>query len=253
MLPIYVINLTSKADRWERISSRLDNFQMAYTRFNAVDGWALSQKDIEAHFKPKPWYMSWVRRLVRPEIGCYISHLSIWNEVAKAEQRGAFILEDDVAPDANLIRVMEEISEQNFSYPVLIKLLNATHPYTKWVDYGPITNDHRLVIPRDVPFGAGCYYINMSAAKELATARHTFHRAVDEDMRFRWETNVRVCMVVPPPLIRHDIHDSSIEPYKMYSFGGKLKRIIRRKIHYSLSNRIYLFLLNFSSPDESKA
>ena len=89
MLPIYVINLTAQPDKWDKSRSQLDAAGLCYSRFEAVDGLELSDEQVRRHYESR-WFKKWMFTLTRPEIGCYLSHLCLWEGISR--QWGARLL-----------------------------------------------------------------------------------------------------------------------------------------------------------------
>jgi len=81
---IYVINLERRPDRKKRMSSTLDELGISYKIVSAVDGKLLTANDlsnlgIEILPNYKDPYIG--RSLTFGEIGCFLSHYHIWEEV----------------------------------------------------------------------------------------------------------------------------------------------------------------------------
>jgi glycosyl transferase family 25 len=78
-IPAIVINLDRSLDRLAHIKAEFARAGMAFERFSAVDG-------CELPAGVKPYFCDATGRLVSPltagEIGCYASHLAIWQRIA---------------------------------------------------------------------------------------------------------------------------------------------------------------------------
>ena len=105
-LPIAVINLPHRADRWAALSARmtavgLDNL----VRVPAVYGADLPADDISRLLRqPASSIESGPRShltLTRPAIGCFLSHLAVWRWVIDNNYSRVLVLEDDAVPTAN--------------------------------------------------------------------------------------------------------------------------------------------------------
>lgn len=99
-LPVVVINLAHRTDRWQAISTRmaaggLDNL----IKMAAVEG-AKLPADAISHFvgRPAEDVDSAPRShlaLTRPAIGCFLSHLAIWRWVIASGHPRVLVFEDD--------------------------------------------------------------------------------------------------------------------------------------------------------------
>jgi collagen beta-1,O-galactosyltransferase len=83
---IYVINLERRPDRKERIEAAMNELNLNYKIFKAVDGKSIDEEYIEKlGVKSLPNYKDPYhdRPLNFGEIGCFLSHYFIWEEVRK--------------------------------------------------------------------------------------------------------------------------------------------------------------------------
>ena len=194
--PVYVINLARSTDRWEHVRRQLDCIGWPYTRFEAVDGDRLAPEQVNRHRRPFPRSAT---GLSPREVGCYMSHLALWERIADGDDAGAFVFEDDFAACEGLPDVMEAVSGLRFRHPTIVKLTGQIDQWATYFDGGPLTGPFRLAVPYYVPYNAAGYYITKDAARRLAERQQEFHRAVDIDLQFRWETGVDVLSVLPIP------------------------------------------------------
>jgi len=95
-------------------SSRLKAFvervrPLDFTIVDGVNGEKLSYKSMEGDhvYKALPYY-----RLSRGTIGCYLSHRSVWEHVAKGNSDYALVLEDDADFKASYIPTVESIVKE---------------------------------------------------------------------------------------------------------------------------------------------
>lgn len=104
-MKIFVINLKTSTKRFERIKNNLDNLNLSFERFDAVNGKQLSKDELNNHTT------IFARTLLcnRQIIGCALSHLSIWKK---------FLYE---IKDDDLICVAEDDAQFNDKFPILLK------------------------------------------------------------------------------------------------------------------------------------
>jgi GR25 family glycosyltransferase involved in LPS biosynthesis len=114
-LPIAVINLPHRTDRWEAISTRMHAVGLdRLIKVPAVAGAKLPLADISALLRrpaddvetPPESHLS----LTRPAIGCFLSHLAIWRFLIESGLPRLMVFEDDANPapkfDAGAFRAM---------------------------------------------------------------------------------------------------------------------------------------------------
>ena len=95
-------------------SSRLKAFvervrPLEFTIVDGVNGEKLSYKHMEADhvYKPLPYF-----RMSRGTLGCYLSHRSVWEHIAKGDHDYALVLEDDADFRAGLIPLVEALVKE---------------------------------------------------------------------------------------------------------------------------------------------
>ena len=109
-LPIAVINIAHRTDRWQAVSSRMAAVGLnKLIKVPAIEGARLSLEAItpllgqpielieqapQSHFT-----------LTRPAVGCFLSHLAIWQWMIDNEMPRMLIFEDDATPATSFDRV----------------------------------------------------------------------------------------------------------------------------------------------------
>ena len=78
----------------------------------------------------------------------------------------------------------------------LFSLDNSPHTMPRQ----PLGQQHEIVVPYRVPSCMIGYGVTVAAAARLADHAIPFFRPVDEDMKFFWETGIRVSLVLPCPI-----------------------------------------------------
>lgn len=108
---IYVINLKERPEKWNSIKEELSKQHLTPNRVPAINGWNIPlEKRNELLCFP-------LRPLRGGEIGCLLSHVSIYQDALKRKSNAVWILEDDV----QFKKSPNEIS-------ALLKKLTATDP-----------------------------------------------------------------------------------------------------------------------------
>jgi len=104
-LPIIVINLPHRIDRWQILSQRMSAIGLTkLIRAPAIEGARLPTKQIDALLRSPSDFTNEAPRshltLTPPAIGCFLSHLAIWRRMLGTDLPRVLILEDDAAPAA---------------------------------------------------------------------------------------------------------------------------------------------------------
>lgn len=196
--PVFVINMADNTTRMDRVASELAQLGIDFTRFEGVDGRALSQEKIAQVYDPVANLRRSRHPMVKPEIGCYLSHIALWEKIAAGDAPGGFILEDDFAATDDLAEALAAIASDDADWDIA-KLFSA-RVKQKIFAPRPLIAGHKIGAPYKVPNTMLGYAIRRSAAAYLAASALPMSRPVDEDHKHFWESKIRVVMVTPPVL-----------------------------------------------------
>ena len=196
--PVHVINMQANTARMARAADELSRRGIAFTRFEAVNGRALSAQELARVYDPAANARRSRHPLIGPEIGCYLSHIAIWEQVAAGDAPGAVILEDDFAAEDDLAEVLAAVAQDRGDWEIL-KLFSA-RTGQKMLGTRPLVPGREIGVPYKVPNTTLGYAIRREAAARLAAIALPVSRPIDEDHKHFWETGLRVALVVPPPL-----------------------------------------------------
>ena len=92
-IPIYIISLKRSTDRRKKMQDMLKN-QVVFSFYDAVDGKDMIEKDIELSNK-----IFKKDTLNSGQIGCFLSHLNLYEKIKKEKIPNSLILEDDASID----------------------------------------------------------------------------------------------------------------------------------------------------------
>ncbi|WP_296423509.1 glycosyltransferase family 25 protein [Yoonia sp.] len=92
---IWLINLARDSDRLAGMKTQLDAMGLTYTRFDAIYG-----KDHAAELAKRADAAAYARNMGSPilpgKMGCFASHVAVWEAFIASDYKVALILEDDV-------------------------------------------------------------------------------------------------------------------------------------------------------------
>ena len=229
--PVYVINMAANSTRMARVTAELERIGVPFERFEAVNGRALDAQKLAQVYDPQANLTRARHPMVGPEIGCYLSHLHLWQKIAADTAEGAIILEDDFATDDDLAQVIAALAQDGGGWDIT-KLFSA-RTGQKLIGQRALTPTRQMATPYKVPNTTLGYAIRKEAAAHLAATVLPVSRPIDEDHKHFWEHGLRIALVVPCPLSFGDDHAETgtitaarLEKTKR-SVSGKLRQAIR--------------------------
>ncbi len=198
MWPSYVINLADNTERMAQSAAQLTAQGIPFERIEAVNGWEMREEEIAAVYDPVLNRKRAKYPLVRPEIGCYLSHIRAWETIASGPAEGGFVFEDDFAAGPMLAQAIRALSADNNGWD-MVKLFSL-NPDAELMHSRPLSEDFTIGFPYRVPTCLIGYGLTRSAAARLAARAYPIIRPVDEDQKFFWETGLRVALIKPQPI-----------------------------------------------------
>lgn len=199
MWPSYVINLADNRVRMANSAAALDAAGLPFERIEAVNGWTLPDEQVARVYDAATNRRRGRRPLIRPEIGCYLSHIEAWRAIADGPAPGGFIFEDDFQATGDLAGAALALAADGGRDWDMVKLFSLD-PAPRAVRRRRLDAGHELIHPFRVPTCLIAYGLTRAAAARLAERAIPFFRPVDEDQKFFWETGLSVALVVPPPI-----------------------------------------------------
>ena len=176
----WVINLDKDKERLKSFMTRFTDLQV--NRFPAVNGKSLNLKNIRNQLDPSVIWTMNNTRFSHPQIdtlgaiGCYLSHIKLWNKLIVSDDPYYLIFEDDCYLDTSLQQV------QNFINLVIKNNQNWDIIYLGFWDKGvmqrPQTKIGKGVCKvSNFIYGTHAYIINKKGAKKLLSQAFpiTFH------------------------------------------------------------------------------
>ena len=226
-IPFYIINMQGCEERWEATQKQLTNLHLTAERFEATIGKNLSEQEILNWYCPKKNKKRYNRDLTLGEIGCYVSHMRIWQKIVDENISFCVVLEDDLSIKASLKDVVDvAIKLNNWD---LIKLSNDRN--FPFIDSAILENNLTVGNYKKAPNGTQGYIITLSGAKKLLQ-RKPFFRPVDVDIQFHTEVGLSMIGIKPYPIAEDRSFISEISTMN----GGKHSNhstFIRNLIHRS--------------------
>lgn len=192
---LFIINLDRCVERMRRIGAAFDDMGVAFERFSAVDGNLLPRTDnrsVIVHAN---------RRITNSELGCLLSHKSIWDMAADGPDDFVAVFEDDIHISGRLGAFLQEANRFKGldEFADLIKIETTGDLVT--LSSGPkiVLGEFPLHALRSTHYGTAGYLISPRGARILSAAAES--RVMLADHIFIKEEfdalGVRVLQAVP--------------------------------------------------------
>ncbi|MDR7342789.1 glycosyl transferase family 25 [Pantoea alhagi] len=237
----FVINLEKDHERREKIVKQCVINKLKYELIHAVDGRTLSTEmlTLVTHDYPRC-------ALTNGEIGCALSHLTIYARMVAEDVPYALVLEDDSVPGANLASHLAGIK----------KLISATRPEVFLLTGDNIYNCNIKSVDCHgneyyrLAYGSGGYgyVINQAAAQEILKQNRPVIFEADRWMFFRNNGRLRVWCSKRAVITTSDVNreTSVLENGRKQQFAARSAYINRfkRTMRFYQARRIKDVLLN---------
>jgi len=231
MPPIFLINLARSKERLTNSTVQFKKQGLDFTRIDAVDGAALKQAEIDAHYCPALNLKNYHYPLSKGQIGCYLSHRKAWQAIVDQKLDYAIIFEDDFNLDTSIHAAIQNINNLNLDWK-LIKLSAYQNRKRPILFKFPLEHSQQLVIHKKLMSGCCATAITLDGAKKLLAATEKFGRPVDSDLQHIWETGVPGFSLLPYPVTQNTEQESDIG-----SRSTKVKKaVLRRKYQQLIAN-----------------
>ncbi len=201
MIPVFVIHLDHRVDRRQSMLEQLARVGLAAEFFPAVDGRAI-------HRAAMPELCE-AGELSDGEVGCYLSHLGVWRQIAARGIDRALVLEDDALLSPALPAMLDQLTPDQLRDIDVVRLSSLMRQRGKplW----PLAEGRSLLLPVKSPSGLQGYVVTARGARRLVDAFSVPRMAVDTAVDGAWQHGLNVVMVAPP-VVQHDLAvHSSIE------------------------------------------
>ena len=127
-MQIYLINLDKDKDRLAIIDLQLKKLGINYERFSAIYAKDISKEELNKYVNRFRWWCCMGRKILPGEVGCALSHYSIYRTIINKGINYACILEDDIIINENFKERICKIEKWiDINKPQVILLSNYTN------------------------------------------------------------------------------------------------------------------------------
>ena len=245
ILKIYVISLPKSLERQQFVKSQLDSHNMPFEFISAIYGKDLTETEKEKLYDcKKAKFFS--GELTPGELGCALSHRSIYEKMIKEGTERAIILEDDVTLRPDFFDLLQPLSELPIKkYIIKLERCYWSIKNENNVKYGHFTPWRRIKLcgeyfigqPLANPTLTWGYYIDLPAAQALYSIMPRVFLVADSWWYYRKFISLR--MINKPVISNNDEifgsiigeRDSTqITPETKITFSEKIYSLIKKII-----------------------
>ncbi|VDK86283.1 unnamed protein product [Litomosoides sigmodontis] len=168
---IYVINLERRNDRKVKMMELLKLMGFEYTWWKATDGYHLDSEPLYSEVKFLPGYEDpyYKRPMKMGEVGCFLSHYRIWQEVEEKKLNRVIIFEDDLRFVVNSTDLLKELIEDIDSSGIEWDLVYLGRKQLEGANENWMTG-HRHLSTVDYSYWTLGYMLSLSGAQKLLGA-----------------------------------------------------------------------------------
>jgi glycosyl transferase family 25 len=202
---VFVLSLPGATARRDSVATQLVRLRLPHEIVDACDGTALVVSGSvpgadTATFGPQPLLGG--RPLTPAEIGCVVSHLTLWRRIAETTSP-AVVLEDDVRVAPMLVEVLDRIKGTTPPWDVL---LLGHHSTRARPDVGAaitrggmrLSGGRRIAALAEFPMGAFGYLVTPRGAARLARFATPIRMPADWVTGYSPVAGVRLHGLAPP-------------------------------------------------------
>ncbi|XP_060038311.1 procollagen galactosyltransferase 1 [Erinaceus europaeus] len=171
---VFMINLKRRADRRERMLSALRAQGIACRLLDAVDGKAMNASQVQAlGIAMLPGYRDPYhgRPLTKGELGCFLSHHRVWEEVVAHGLQKVLVFEDDLRFEIffkrRLMNLMREVEREGLDWDLIYvgrKRMQVDRPEKA-------VPRVRNLVEADYSYWTLAYVISLQGARKLLAAQ----------------------------------------------------------------------------------
>ena len=158
--------MKKSTDRRANVTSQMKKLGVDFEFIDGVDGRELSQSYVDSVFDKETAQKIW-KPMTRGEIGCSLSHISIYKKMIAENIKFSIILEDDLKLSDDFVKVVNELINKVPSHIDIVKMYHNRAKFYWWQKSYNIIDEYRIEKMHTIVAGTVGYYITLSGAKKI--------------------------------------------------------------------------------------
>lgn len=203
-----------------------------YSFVNAVDGQTLNLENIGYNKDKAIKYLK--REMSSGEIGCYLSHMNIYQEVVDKNLPYALIFEDDITIiDDNFLYVVDLVAQKHYYDICLLRYQYKKRDKIKDMFYEHLDDTYDMLKISKREWGTYGYIISNNACRKLLKYKNDIFMPIDTLGRDKHFDKFLDIYCVYPNLIEVDTKNSSLEQERInYKKQSSKNNFIKHILSY---------------------
>jgi glycosyl transferase family 25 len=200
---VFVIHLARATARRENAEALLSGCGMDGEIWPAVDGAAMAEAEREGLIGDGLFAPRYPFALKPGELGCFLSHRTIWEEILKRGLDWALVLEDDAALDPDMYPAALRLAAAHVRDLGYIQLQNRPPK----PPFHHIATDGACVLGQATltPLRTTAQAVSRAAAERLLSLSDRIDRPVDSFLQSHWHTGLRLGTIYPSGISSVDV------------------------------------------------
>ena len=233
----FIIHLHRAEKRKENVQTIISNLKLETEVIDAVDGNELTFDEISNYKSKKNLYKpNYPFKINNGEIGCFLSHRSVWKKIVEEKLDSALILEDDTQIDL-------ENFEQSFKIALKhINKLGYIQFQTREIPDNALElvkiDGVKILQPKIIPLRTSAQIISYNTALNLLEKSSKIDRPIDGFLQLFWSTNQNIFCIKPSGVTDlTQISGGSTLSMRQSKYSTILRIFVR--FYYRLKIKIY--------------
>jgi glycosyl transferase family 25 len=239
LIPVWVINLARDTDRRRWMDAHLRELGIPFVFSHAVDGYAIPESEAAPHLRS--FREGYGRDMTRGELGCALSHLQLFRQIAAGPDPFVCTMEDDIDISPAILPFLDEATLRSLPPFDVLRLYSIEGRRTKRAWTIATAHGRSIVVPLRTGFGTQAQVITRAGATKLADWPIT--APMDGIYHDDPPGGLRI-MEIRPSLVRHtdafgsNTYAASMKPtkrslgFQLRAEAYRIKRMLLTRMHF---------------------
>lgn len=236
----FIIHLQRATGRKVQVQDLISKAPYGTQIVNAVDGAQLPRAEVDHYYSETPTLApAYPFKLNLGEIGCFLSHRKVWQEIVDQKLDAGLVFEDDVEIDPTAFAQALDLAKTHVQ-----KLGYIQFQVRNVIDQNTIAAQNetaQIVLPTITPLRTSAQLVSHATATKLLQITHRFDRPIDGVLQLYWETGIQLSCVIPSGVSdrtaatggstlssKQPLHKKLGREFKRYHYKSRIKKYSKR-------------------------